>query len=108
MCSSECVWSAGAARGSDAARSLKVAALAKAIEAADTTLPTLLADAPDLNPIGIAHSKVKALMRKGSARPVDALTKFVGHRIKATTPDDCSGGFRRTGIEADPHQLELL
>lgn len=75
----------------------KVAGVAEAIEAAGATLRYLPAYSPDLNPIENAYSKLKALLRKGSARTVDALTKLVGQSITAFTKEDCRGYFSHAG-----------
>lgn len=81
----------------DNVRTHKVAGVREAIEAAGATLRYLPAYSPDLNPIENAYSKLKALMRKGGARTVDALAKLVGRSITAFTPDDCCGYFRHAG-----------
>lgn len=77
----------------DNVRTHKVAGVAEAIAAAGATLRYLPAYSPDLNPIENAYSKLKALMRKGGARTVEALAKLVARSIKALTPSDCRGDF---------------
>ena len=81
----------------DNVRTHKVVGVAEAIEAAGAKLRYLPAYSPDLNPIENAYSKLKALMRKGGARTVDALTKLVGRSIKAFTPAECRSYFRHAG-----------
>jgi transposase len=81
----------------DNVRTHKVIGVAEAIASAGATLRYLPAYSPDLNPIENAYSKLKALMRKGGARTVDALTKLVGRSLKAFTPVDCRGFFGHAG-----------
>jgi transposase len=83
----------------DNVRTHKVAGVAEAIAAAGATLRYLPAYSPDLNPIENAYSKLKALMRKGGARTVDALARLVGRSIKAFTPSDCRGYFSHAGYK---------
>ena len=81
----------------DNVRTHKVAGVAEAIEAVGATVRYLPPYSPDLNPIENAYSKLKALMRQGGARTVEALTKLVGRSIEAFTPDDCRGYFKHAG-----------
>lgn len=83
----------------DNVRTHKVVGVAEAITAAGATPRYLPAYSPDLNPIENAYSKLKALMRKGGARTVDALAKLVARSIKAFTPSDCRGYFSHAGYE---------
>jgi transposase len=54
---------------------------------------------PDLNPIENAYSKLKTLLRKGSARTVEALIKLFGRSITAFTKEDCRGYFSHAGYQ---------
>jgi hypothetical protein len=52
------------------------------------------------NPIENAYSKIKANLRTGPARTVDALCKRVGRSVKAIAPRECAGYFRHAGYRA--------
>lgn len=54
---------------------------------------------PDLNPIEMAFSKLKALLRKAAERTVDALRDRIGQVLDAFTPDECANDFRRAGYQ---------
>ena len=56
---------------------------------------------PDLNPIEMAFSKLKALIRKAAARTYDDLWKAVGTVCSLFTPDECCNFFRAAGYETD-------
>ncbi|SUZ31714.1 hypothetical protein ROE7235_01464 [Roseibaca ekhonensis] len=56
---------------------------------------------PDLNPIEMAFSKLKALIRKAAARTYDELWKAVGHVCNLFTPDECYNFFKAAGYETD-------
>ncbi len=81
----------------DNVRTHKVIGVREAIAATGATLRYLPPYSPDLNPIENAYSKLKAIMRKGGTRTVDALTKLVGKAIKAIAPEQCAGYFRHAG-----------
>jgi len=52
---------------------------------------------PDLNPIEMAFSKLKALLRKSAARTIDDLWKAIGSICKLFTPEECSNYFNAAG-----------
>jgi transposase len=83
----------------DNLRTHKVVGVREAIETAGAKLRYLPAYSPDLNPIENVYSKLKAGLRKGAARTVDALTKLVGRGIKAIAPSECAGYFRHAGYK---------
>ena len=56
---------------------------------------------PDLNPIEMAFSKLKAHLRKAAARTVDALWRAVGDICSLFTPEECSNFFRAHNYVAD-------
>jgi transposase len=57
----------------------------------------LPAYSPDLNPIEQAFSRLKAALRKGAVRAVDALHKFIGKLVKSFPPMMCANYFRHAG-----------
>ena len=52
---------------------------------------------PDLNPIEMAFSKLKTLLRSAAERTVSALWDRIGQRLDAFTPEDCANYFRHAG-----------
>jgi transposase len=74
----------------------RVAAI-RAIEAADCTVRFLPPYSPDLNPIELAFSKLKSLLRKAERRTVDALWSFLGQALDLFTPTECLNYLRHDG-----------
>jgi transposase len=56
---------------------------------------------PDLNPIEMAFSKLKALLRKKAARTFDALSGALGEISNLFEPTQCRNFFKAAGYEAD-------
>ena len=56
---------------------------------------------PDLNPIEMAFSKLKSLLRKHAARTFYALIAALGDICDLFSPADCRNYFKAVGIEAD-------
>ena len=56
---------------------------------------------PDLNPIGMAFSKLKALIRKAAARTYDQLWAPVGQVCDLFSDEECYNYFKAAGYEAD-------
>ncbi len=54
---------------------------------------------PDLNPIEMAFSKLKALIRKAAARTYDELWQIVGNVCKIFTDEECYNFFVAAGYE---------
>jgi transposase len=52
---------------------------------------------PDLNPIEMAFSKLKAHLRKMKARTIDDLWKAIGNICKLFTPQECANYFNAAG-----------
>jgi transposase len=69
----------------------------EAIEAKKASLLYLPAYSPDLNPIEMAFSKLKALLRKAAERSVDALWDRIGQILDEFTPAECANYFRAAG-----------
>jgi transposase len=55
---------------------------------------------PDLNPIEMAYSKLKALLRKRAARSFDALCNALSDICNLFDPQQCRNFFRAAGYEA--------
>ena len=75
----------------------KVAGIEEAITAAGARLLYLPPYSPDLNPIEMAFSKLKAILRKAAERNVDALWNRIGTALDDFTPNECSNFFRHAG-----------
>ena len=56
---------------------------------------------PDLNPIEMAFSKLKALMRKAAARTFDDLWKAVGKVCDLFTDEECFNYIKAAGYVSD-------
>jgi transposase len=61
----------------------------------------LPAYSPDLNPIEMAFSKLKALLRKRAARTFDDITKALGDIVGLFSVIECQNFFRAAGYEAE-------
>lgn len=75
----------------------KVAGVREAITAVDASLLYLPPYSPDLNPIEQAFAKLKALLRKASARTVDDLWQAIANLIDSFPPEECANYFRNSG-----------
>jgi transposase len=52
---------------------------------------------PDLNPIELAWSKMKTILRRLKARATEVLIDAVGYALRAVTAEDCVGWFNHAG-----------
>ena len=84
----------------DNLRAHKIVGVREAIEATGAELEYLPAYSPDLNPIEQAFSKLKAALRKGAARKVNALLKLIGKLVTSFAPAECTNYFRHAGYAA--------
>ncbi len=75
----------------------KPAAVRTAIERQGAQLRYLPPYSPDLNPIEMAYSKLKALLKKAAARTITALRDAIADAICGITRDDCLGYFTAAG-----------
>jgi transposase len=78
----------------------KVHGVRQAIEAAGATLLYLPAYSPDFNPIEMAFSKFKALLRATAARSIPDLWHAITAAIRRFTPAECSAYFAAAGYDA--------
>jgi len=69
----------------------------KAIRSRGAWLLFLPPYSPDLNPIEMAFSKLKARLRAMAARTIDDLWKAIGNICALFTPDECSNYFAAAG-----------
>lgn len=78
----------------------KVAGVRAAIEAVGATLVYLPPYSPDLNPIEQVFAKLKALLRGGARRTLDALWSFIGDLLDRFSADECAAYLRHCGYDA--------
>lgn len=78
----------------------KPAAVRAAIESRGAELRYLPPYSPDLNPIEMAYSKLKALLKKAAARTLEALWIAIADAIHQITRADCIGYFSAAGYGA--------
>ena len=71
----------------------------KAIEAKGAELHFLPRYSPDLNPIEMAFSKLKTLLRKASERSVEARWSRIGELLSHFPRHECQNYFRAAGYE---------
>lgn len=79
-------------------KSEKALALVKQRRAWMLFLP---AYSPDLNPIELAYSKLKALLRKHAARDFDTICQALGQICELFTPNECRNFFKAAGYEVE-------
>ena len=79
----------------------KVSGVREAIEAAGATLFYLPPYSPDFNPIEMAFSKLKALLRKAATRTIEDLWAAVATILDAFTPEECINYFAAAGYDLD-------
>ena len=69
----------------------------KLIEQAGASVRFLPAYSPDLNPIEMMWSKVKALLRTAEARTAEDLQRAIGQALQRVTPQDAAHWFAACG-----------
>jgi transposase len=80
----------------------KRAGVRESIEAAGARLLYLPPYSPDLNPIELAFSKLKWLLRSAAERTVDALWSRIGQLLDHFPPQQCRNYFRHCGYNVPP------
>lgn len=75
----------------------KQAAVRTAIEARGAELRYLPPYSPDLNPIEMAFSKIKALLKKAAARNLENLSTAIACALPRITSQDCRSYFTAAG-----------
>lgn len=79
----------------------KITGVRQAIETAGATLLYLPPYSPDFNPIEMAFSKLKALIRKAAPRTVPDLWDTLAETLDAFTPTECQNYFAAAGYDLD-------
>lgn len=80
----------------------KVAGVREAIEAAGASVLYLPPYSPDFNPIELAFSKLKSVLRREAERTVSGLWSLLGRVGELFAPDECFAYFRHCGYNATP------
>tara|TARA_B100000676_G_C17928701_1_gene759610 strand:- start:121 stop:633 length:513 start_codon:yes stop_codon:yes gene_type:complete len=75
----------------------KVAGVVEAIESVGASVRYLPPYSPDFNPIELAFSKFKKLLRDGAERTSDKLWDLCGQALDFFTASECSNYFRHCG-----------
>jgi transposase len=75
----------------------KVAGVEEAIEAAGAMLLYLPPYSPDLNPIELAFSKLKAHLRHAAEHTIPGLMRRIGRVVRSFSPKECRNLFRHAG-----------
>jgi transposase len=72
------------------------------VERAGASLRYLPPYSPDFNPIEMAFSKLKALLKnkKAAERTVEGLWSAIGHLLDGFTPAECANYFAAAGYDA--------
>lgn len=78
----------------------KPEAVRSAIERTGATLRYLPPYSPDLNPIEMAFSKFKALLKKAAARTIEDLWAAIAKALPSLGPQDCRNYFAAAGYNA--------
>jgi transposase len=76
----------------------KVSGVREAIETAGAKLPYLPPYSPDLNPIELAFSKLKRLLRNAAERSVEELWQTIGRLLHRFRPDERANYIRHCGF----------
>jgi transposase len=80
----------------------KRAEVRELIEGAGCALIYLPPYSPDLNPIELAYSKLKAILRKAKERTVDGLRACLFAALEAFSPQECANYLAHCGYLATP------
>lgn len=75
----------------------KAPGVKEAIEARGATLQYLPKYSPDLNPIEMSFSKLKAFLRKAGKRTVPDLCRSIGAFVPTLRAQECKNYFRHAG-----------
>lgn len=79
----------------------KISGVREAIEKAGARLLLLPPYSPDFNPIEMAFSKLKALLRKAAARTIDDLWCVIGECLGQFSTTECHHYFEAAGYDPE-------
>ncbi|HAT86085.1 MAG TPA: hypothetical protein DCS30_09160 [Rhizobiales bacterium] len=77
----------------------KPTAIREAIEKAGASLRFLPPHSPDFNPIEMAFSKLKAILKAKECRTIAELWDVIGLAIHAFKPEECANYFNAAGYD---------
>jgi transposase len=80
----------------------KRAGVAKAVEGAGCTVRYLPPYSPDRNPIELAFSKLKGLLRSAGKQTLDRRWDFLGKSLDTFAADECQRYIRHCGYGKKP------
>jgi transposase len=79
----------------------RISGVREAIEKAGASLLLLPPYSPDFNPIEMAFSKLKTLLRKAAARTIDDLWTLIADCLDQFSPTECSHYFEAAGYDPE-------
>ena len=79
----------------------KIGGVREAIEKAGARLLFLPPYSPDFNPIEMAFSKLKDLLRKAAAKTIEELWSVVADCLPAFTTEECRHYFNAAGYDPE-------
>jgi len=79
----------------------KVTGVRQAIEKVGASLLYLPPYSPDFNPIEMAFSKLKAILRKAATRSIDDLWQVIADALDKFSQQDCTNYFTAAGYETE-------
>jgi transposase len=79
----------------------KVTGVRQAIEKVGASLLYLPPYSPDFNPIEMAFSKLKAILRKAAARSIDNLWQVIADTLDKFSQQDCTNYFTAAGYKPE-------
>ena len=79
----------------------KVTGVRQAIEKVGASLLYLPPYSPDFNPIEMAFSKLKAILRKAAARSIDDLWQVIADALDKFSQQDCTNYFTAAGYKPE-------
>jgi len=79
----------------------KVTGVRQAIEKVGASLLYLPPYSPDFNPIEMAFSKLKAILRKAAARSIDDHWQVIADALDKFSQQDCTNYFTAAGYETE-------
>jgi transposase len=77
----------------------KPVAIREDIQKAEASLRFLPPYSPDFNPIEMAFSKLKAILKAKECRTITELWDTIGRAIDAFKPEECANYFNATGYD---------
>ena len=84
----------------DNVRIHKVSGVREAIEARGAMVPPFPPYSPDLNPIELAFSKLKAFLRASAARSMPRLRSGIRSALQRFSPQDCAAYLAHAGYRS--------